>query len=115
MSKLIVMANGQNNGEFDDDVVLIEQTVTEFAHPSLYAIIMHNDDFTTMEFVVMVLMDVLGLDAETAYLLMLAIHKTGRAKVAVLPKEIAEMKVATIDRLAAEHEYPLLTTLERMD
>lgn len=103
--------------EFDDELEgdLALATDTNFAKPSLYALIMHNDDYTTMEFVVSVLTDILLHDLHTANELMMYIHYTGQAVVGVLPKEIAEMKLATINRLAAEQNYPLLTTLERLE
>lgn len=81
------------------------------AQPPLYALIMHNDDYTTMEFVMMVLMSELFLSPELAYRLMMTIHETGMAKVAVLPKEIAEMKALCITQLAEAADYPLLITV----
>lgn len=80
--------------------------------PPMYAVIMHNDDYTTMEFVVSVLMSVLHLSMEEAYSLMLLIHHQGYAKVAVLPKEIAEIKINKIHQLAEAASFPLLVTLE---
>lgn len=100
---------------FDDgDLALAQETETDFAKPALYALVMHNDDYTTMEFVVAVLMEVLSHDLGTAYELMMTIHSTGSAVVGVFPKEIAEMKLETVNQLAIKNEYPLLTTLEKI-
>ena len=82
------------------------------AEPPLYAIIMHNDDYTTMDFVVWVLQYELGLNETQAYQIMLDIHYEGQAVVARLPKEIAEMKAQSIRLLAEREEFPLLVTLE---
>lgn len=82
------------------------------AKPPMYAIIMHNDDYTTMEFVVAVLMGELNHSPDDAYDLMLQIHHQGLAKVATLPKEIAETKVQRITTLAESYEFPLLVTME---
>lgn len=95
------------------DVALAErETKREPRLPPLYALIMHNDDYTTMEFVVWVLVSVLGLAEAKAISLMLDIHQKGLAKVAVLPKELAEMKREQIMQFAEQEEFPLLVTLE---
>ncbi len=84
------------------------QTLT----PKMYALIMHNDDYTTMEFVVDVLISVLSMHEQLAYDAMLTIHHQGYAKVATLPKEIAEAKATQIHALAERHEFPLRVTVE---
>lgn len=88
------------------DVAFLEEK------PPMTAIILYNDDYTTMEFVVWVLMTVLHLDEATAVMNMMAIHQTGRACVAMLPQEIAETKAYKIIQLAEQQEYPLVVTLE---
>ncbi len=97
------------NFERQNDTALAQKTIT----PPLYAIIMYNDDYTTMDFVVWVLISVLNLAMDTAYRLTMTIHEQGRAKVASLPKELAEIKVQEIERLAEQAEYPLKVTLEQ--
>lgn len=99
----------QHNPEHvhDTDVAVREMM------PPMYAVIMHNDDYTTMEFVVWVLVSVLDLPIHVAYELMMQIHEEGVAKVAVFPKEIAEMKVERIRTLAEQEEFPLLITLQK--
>lgn len=97
------------NFERQNDTALAQKTTT----PPLYAIVMHNDDYTTMDFVIWVLISVLNLPIDTAYRLTMTIHEQGRAKVALLPKELAEIKVQEIERLAEQAEYPLKVTLEQ--
>lgn len=96
----------------DDDVAIQEQT--QIKKPSMYAVIMHNDDYTTMEFVVYVLVGIFDHDIDTAYRLMMQIHHDGRAVVATLPFDIAEMKVDEVNELAEQEQYPLLTTIEKL-
>lgn len=100
-----------DSGDTQADVAVAEQV--EQAYAPLYAVVMHNDDYTTMDFVVYVLMEIFNHAPDRAVELMYAVHETGRAVVAILPYEIGEMRVAQVTELAEEMEYPLLTTLER--
>lgn len=98
--------------DFDTDLDTDVATLVD--EPALYAIIMHNDDYTTMEFVVAVLVEVFAFGYEQAMATMLDIHHKGKAKVGAYPKEIAEMKVAQVEHLAEKFEYPLLVSLEKI-
>lgn len=80
--------------------------------PKLFALVMYNDDYTTQEFVVEILMSVLAHPFHKAIELMLKIHFEGLAKVAVYPLEIAQMKQLRINNLAKMAGFPLLTTIE---
>lgn len=82
------------------------------ARPPLYTVLMHNDDYTTMEFVVEVLQTVFLKDAATANHIMLQIHMQGCGRCGVYPHEIAETKVYKVHRLARAAGYPLRCTLE---
>ncbi|WII95910.1 ATP-dependent Clp protease adaptor ClpS [Moraxella haemolytica] len=101
--------------DMDSDVALDEITdvATERLEPLLYSVVLHNDDYTTMDFVVHVLVDVFGHTLDKAVELMYCVHEKGRAVVAVLPYDIAEMRVAQVTELAEALEYPLLATLEK--
>lgn len=98
----------------DFDTHLDADVATELDEPTLYAVVMHNDDYTTMEFVVFVLTDVFAFDIEKAVATMLDIHHKGKARVGAFPKEIAEMKIMQVENLAEKFEYPLLVTLEKI-
>lgn len=74
---------------------------------------MHDDDFTTMDFVVMVLMSVFDYEPQQAVDTMMQVHYEGWATIATFPKEIAEMKIATVEEMAERAEFPLLLTLQR--
>lgn len=103
-------SNNHDTPEYND---LDTDVMTKSAKPPMYAIILHNDDYTTMEFVVWVLVSVLNLPINVAHERMMAVHQEGQASVAILPKEVAEMKVEQIRQLAEQEEYPLLVTLEK--
>lgn len=80
--------------------------------PRLYKVLLHNDDFTTMEFVVWVLESVFNMSEEQAIQVMLNVHLRGTGVAGIYTLEIAEMKVEKTMALAREHEYPLLVTME---
>lgn len=100
-----------------DDVVIDNQTVTKHKvkKPKRYAVIFHNDDFTTMEFVVFVLMKMYHKSYEDAETIMINVHKKGQAIVDLYTKEIAEEKVADTIEVATANGFPLLATAEQYD
>lgn len=81
--------------------------------PSLYKVIMLNDDYTTMEFVIRVLKTVFGKTEGEAHKIMLNVHQTGRGLCGIYPYGIAETKVAHVQELAEQNEMPLRCTLEK--
>ncbi|MBP6820095.1 MAG: ATP-dependent Clp protease adaptor ClpS [Acidobacteria bacterium] len=91
--------------------VLTEQK-QKLQKPPLYKVLLHNDNYTTMEFVVFVLTDVFLVSENEAIRIMLQVHNQGLGVAGVYTYEIAETKVAKVAVLAQEHEYPLLCTLE---
>jgi ATP-dependent Clp protease adaptor protein ClpS len=80
--------------------------------PPLYKVLLHNDDFTTQEFVDWVLMNVFNHGPESAHRIMLHVHMHGVGVAGIYPYEIAETKAQKTMELAREAEYPLLATLE---
>ena len=80
--------------------------------PPLYKVLLHNDDFTTQEFVDWVLMNVFNHAPESAHRIMLNVHMHGVGVAGIYPYEIAETKAQKTMELAREAEYPLLATLE---
>lgn len=90
--------------------VLEEQDVKE---PDFYKVILHNDDVTTMEFVVDLLCRVFRKSPETAYEIMMRVHNTGSAVCGVFTQEIAEAKVAIVRKDAREAGFPLQCTMEK--
>lgn len=80
--------------------------------PSLFKVLLHNDDYTTMEFVVEVLESVFNMPEDQAIQVMLNVHVQGAGVAGIYPFEIAEMKVAKTTAMAREQEFPLLCTIE---
>ncbi|MBN8293205.1 ATP-dependent Clp protease adapter ClpS [Rhodobacter sp. NTK016B] len=89
------------------------KTRTRTAKPPMYKVLLLNDDYTPMEFVVHVLERFFGLNHSQAFEIMLTVHKKGLAVVGVFSYEIAETKVAQVMDFARRHQHPLQCTLEK--
>ena len=99
-----------NLPDFETDVLTEGEVKLE--KPPLYKVVLHNDDFTTMEFVVFVLQTVfMRTDAE-AFTIMLKVHNEGIGIAGIYSYEIANMKAEKAMNLAQAQEYPLLCTVE---
>jgi ATP-dependent Clp protease adaptor protein ClpS len=97
-------------GELEGEVELEQRRKP--AHPKRAKVLFHNDDYTTMEYVVLVLRKFFHKSETEALHVMLTVHKKGKAVAGVYPKEVAETKVAEVTRDAREHGHPLLVTAE---
>ena len=97
----------------DDDVGVKLETRTRTKRPPLYKVLILNDDYTPMEFVVHVLERFFGMNHAQAFELMLTVHKKGIAVVGVFSFEIAETKVAQVMDFAQRHQHPLQCTMEK--
>ena len=80
--------------------------------PTIWTVVLHNDDYTPMEFVMWVLMKEFGLDLVEAEEITMKVHHEGKGKVGSFTKEIALTKAATVVQLAEQNEHPLLATPE---
>ena len=96
--------------EFDRDVVV--ETEKKLKRPSLYKVLLHNDDYTTKEFVVHILESVFNKDSSEAVQIMLHVHRNGIGVAGVYTYEVAETKVKTVESLARQYEYPLKCSIE---
>lgn len=96
----------------ENGVATINKEKLKVKKPSLYKVIMHNDDFTTMEFVVNILMTVFKKDINTSNKIMMDVHKIGRGIVGVYPYDIAATKVAIALGMAKEEGFPFNITIE---
>ncbi len=83
------------------------------AEPPLYKVLLHNDDYTTMDFVVEILRTVFHKSNEEAVRIMLNVHHQGIGLCGLYPREIAESKVDLVERLARERGFPLKCSMER--
>ena len=89
-----------------------EKTRIDIREPRHYRVIMHNDDFTSMEFVVEILIDIFHKDEIEAQRLMLMVHESGRAAVGMYPYDIAVTKVQAAMARAREEDFPFRLTVE---
>lgn len=80
--------------------------------PKKYKVLLHNDDYTTMEFVIFILQGVFHKTMDEAERIMLEVHKSGIGLCGVYTFEIAESKSKKVERLAQEHSHPLMCTIE---
>ena len=94
-------------------VEMLAETAKQIDKPPLFKVLLHNDDFTTMEFVVDVLQRVFHRPEAEALQIMLAVHLQGVGVAGVYPYEIAEAKVNKVSELAGAQDFPLLCTLEQ--
>lgn len=81
--------------------------------PRLYKVLMHNDDYTTMDFVVDVLCDVFNKSEQDAYNIMMRVHKNGIGLCGVYPREIAETRIGRVHLAASRAGFPLKCTMEK--
>jgi len=93
------------------DLATLDRTQVE--RPRLYEVVLHNDDYTTQEFVVFVLMKFFQHDAATAHSIMMQVHTKGIGIAGVYPRDIAETKAAQVVRYARENEMPLRCSVQR--
>jgi ATP-dependent Clp protease adaptor protein ClpS len=98
--------------EIEHDSEVLTESETKLEKPKLYKVVLHNDDFTTMEFVVYILETIFQLSEGEAVEIMLQVHLEGIGVAGIYPYEIAEMKVAKVTSIAQANEYPLLCTIE---
>ena len=100
--------------DFEQSGAVVTETETKekLERPPLYKVLLHNDDFTTMEFVVFVLQTIFGQNEDNAIRIMLNVHKQGIGLAGVYTYEVAEMKVEKVTSLAQANEFPLLCTME---
>ena len=102
--------SGPSNPRHDENVEVEERKKT--AVPRRYHVIFHNDDYTTMEYVVEVLRRFFHKTETEALYIMLTVHKKGKAIAGVYPRDVAETKVAEVLRDSRERGHPLLVTAE---
>jgi len=87
-------------------------TDIELIHPKMYKVILHNDDYSTFDFVIEVIMQIFNKTKDEAVSLTFKIDQEGFAVVGIYPKEIAETKVSMVKETAKAAGYPLLATME---
>lgn len=86
---------------------------TQIQPPPMYKVILNNDDYTPMDFVVEVLQKFFAMDLEQATQVMLSVHYQGKGICGIFTAEIAETKVAQVNQYARQYEHPLLCSMEK--
>ena len=94
--------------------VVVEPGRPETARPPLYQVVLLNDDYTPMEFVVVVLETFFNMARERATQVMLHVHTRGKGVCGVFSREVAESKVAQVNEFSRVHQHPLLCTMEKL-
>jgi len=105
------MSSDQTDIDHDEDVLLAPEE-PKLEVPSMYNVVMLNDDFTPMEFVVEVLETFFNKDREAATRVMLTVHTMGKAVCGSYTRDIAETKAAQVNQYARESQHPLLCEIE---
>lgn len=90
----------------------VEEARPKLKRPPLYKVLLLNDDFTPMEFVVHILEQFFGMHRDKATRVMLQVHTQGQGVCGIFPREIAETKVAHVNEYSRENQHPLLCTME---
>lgn len=115
MSKCLLDLNMSHEPGQGDSGVSVETTRPQLKRPQLYSVIMMNDDYTPMEFVIDVLQRFFDKSQEQATQIMLAVHTKGSAVCSVYTKDIAETKAAIVNQYSRDCEHPLLCEIAPVD
>lgn len=108
------MSERKDPFEHNDSLDLaVEEVRPKIKQPPLYRVLLINDDYTPMEFVVDILESVFSMERTRATQVMLEVHTKGKGICGVFNFEIAETKVAQVTALAQQHQHPLLCTMEK--
>lgn len=99
----------------EDGDLAVQPAEPELAKPPMYKVVLHNDDYTPMEFVVEVLQSFFDLDHERAIQVMLAVHTQGKGTCGIFTRDIAETKSYQVNEYARECEHPLMSDIEAAD
>jgi ATP-dependent Clp protease adaptor protein ClpS len=95
-----------------NDELAVQEVQPKLKRPPLFKVILLNDDFTPMEFVVLVLKNFFGMSEEKATQVMLHVHTRGIGVCGVFSKDVAETKVRLVNDFSREHQHPLMCTME---
>lgn len=106
------LSQDSEDGGTDDESGLLTVDKVRPKRPKKYLVLLHNDDYTTMEFVIYILENVFGKSLEEAQALMLKVHQEGLAACGIYCFEIAESKMNKVKNLAQKYSHPLKCTIE---
>ena len=98
--------------DFGESTLTESRSDQQLQQPRMWRVLLHNDDYTTQDFVVWVLETVFHKPTAEAFDIMLSVHRSGMGVAGVYTHDVAETKLKTTRHLAEEHEFPLLVTME---
>lgn len=108
----LVMSNDDEHDHGDDGSLAVLESKPALKRPPLFRVVLLNDDYTPMEFVVEVLQTFFNMSTEQATQVMLAVHTQGKGVCGLFTRDIAETKAAQVNQCARESEHPLLAEIE---
>ncbi|OEY67207.1 ATP-dependent Clp protease adapter ClpS [Marinobacter sp. X15-166B] len=114
-NSLLVLSQGGGDEPGHQDDLSVAPAKPALKRPARYRVVLLNDDYTPMDFVVEVLMIFFGMNEEKATQVMLLVHTQGKAVCGVYTRDIAETKAAQVNQYSTECEHPLLCEIERAD
>lgn len=106
------MANHEHNGDHNSDTALLTKKKTRTSKPRQYKVLLLNDDYTPMDFVVAVLMKIFTKSEDEATRIMLQVHHSGMGECGIYSFEIAETKVMQVMDLARQYQHPLQCVMD---
>ncbi len=109
------MEDGGEEAPFHEGDLAVAEAKPKLKPPSMYKVVLLNDDYTPMEFVVEVLEYFFHMNREKATQVMLAVHTQGKGVCGIFTKDVAETKTVQVNQYAREHQHPLLADIEVVD
>lgn len=110
----IWLSADHDNDEAMDRGLAVAPAKPKLKEPPRYQVVMMNDDYTPMDFVVHVLQHFFGMDEESATQVMLAVHQRGKGICGVFPKDLAETRAAQVNQYSRQSQHPLMCEVERV-
>lgn len=107
-----IESSSQDDSSHDSDTTTVVKNKPKLKRPSLYKVLLLNDDYTPMEFVVLVLMRYFSKSPQEAERIMLEVHHQGAGLAGIYPFEVAETKVFTVNEFSRRQKHPLKCTME---
>jgi len=109
------MSDDERDGQDHDGGLAVQEAKPALKPPSMYQVVLLNDDYTPMEFVVEILECFFSMGREQATQVMLAVHTQGKGVCGIFTRDIAETKSAQVNQYARDHQHPLLSEIEALD
>lgn len=113
--RLLVYNSDEDEKVDRDDSVVEAPSEPKLKEPPMYKVVLLNDDYTPMEFVVEVLQIFFGMDREKATQVMLAVHTTGKATCGIFTRDVAETKSTQVNQYAQDNDHPLVSDVEAVE